>query len=274
MNLEGQQFLDGSRKLIEISGTDANKFLQGILTNDINVAVGSIIYAGILTPQGKYLFDFFVWGINERTFFLDIEKERVEELKNTLNRYRLRSDIVVSDVERKVLLGFGKQPFSSFPDPRNARLGWRKLVGLDFEVASAETVKSFAIEYEKRRVELSIPKYGHELLPNKSYILEVGFDWLNGLSFSKGCFVGQEVTARMKHKATLKNGLIRFRNAPEYSSEEKKIVNEKGQTVGVLSSSVNGMGLGLVKFSFLNGKLICDGNELELLEEVNYSTRT
>ena len=69
MNLEGQQFLDGSRKLIEISGTDANKFLQGILTNDINVAVGSIIYAGILTPQGKYLFDFFVWGINERTFF-------------------------------------------------------------------------------------------------------------------------------------------------------------------------------------------------------------
>ena len=273
MNFDSYQFFDQSRKLIGIKGNDAKKFLQGILTNDIDSALDSIIYTGILTPQGKYLYDFFVWGINKETFVIDIEEERVEELKNKLVMYRLRSDVIFFNIDKKVLIGLGKKPVSSFLDPRNPKLGWRKLVGLEFEDKNIDTLDNVKIEYEQLRIELGIPKYGCELIPYESFILEVGFNRLNGISFSKGCFVGQEVTARMKHKATLKNGLIRFRNAPDCLFGKKKIINEKGQTVGFLSSSINGIGLGLIKFLYAKGRLICDGNELKVLDEINSSLR-
>ena len=273
MNFDSYQFLDQSRKLIGIKGNDAKKFLQGILTNDIDSALNSIIYTGILTPQGKYLYDFFVWGINKETFVIDIEEERVEELKDKLVMYRLRSDIIFFNIDKKVLIGLGKKPASSFLDPRNPKLGWRKLVGLEFEDKNIDTLDSVKIEHEQLRIELGIPKYGRELIPYESFSLEVGFDRLNGVSFSKGCFVGQEVTARMKHKATLKNGLIRFRNAPDCLLGKKKIINEKGQTAGFLSSSINGIGLGLIKFLYAKGRLICDGNELKVLDEINSSLR-
>ena len=266
-----QQFIDVSRKLIRVNGKDAKKFLQGILTNDIDEATCSIIYSGILTPQGKYLFDFFVWGLNEEIFVIDIDEKRLEDLKNTLNLYRLRSDVLISDFNQKVLLGLDIQTPSSFADPRNSKLGWRKLVEEDFEVKKTNNNADLVTKYEERRIELCIPKYGYELIPNESYILEVGFDRLNGVSFTKGCFVGQEVTARMRHKTTLKNGVIRFRNAPNVSLENKIIYNEKGQKAGVMSSSINGMGLGLVKFLYAKGKLICAGNELNVLEEINGS---
>jgi len=265
LNFNSYQFLDQSRKLIGIKGNDAKKFLQGILTNDIDSALNSIIYTGILTPQGKYLYDFFVWGINKETFVIDIEEERVEELKDKLVMYRLRSDIIFFNIDKKVLIGLGKKPASSFLDPRNPKLGWRKLVGLEFADKNIDTLDSVKIEYEQLRIELGIPKYGRELIPYESFSLEVGFDRFNGVSFSKGCFVGQEVTARMKHKAKLKSGLVRFACAPNYLSERKKIINEKGQTVGFLTSAVNGIGLGIIRFLYAKGKLICDGSELKVL---------
>ena len=271
MDIGSEQFIDVSRKLIRVSGKDARKFLQGILTNDINKATCSIIYSGILTPQGKYLFDFFVWNFNEEAFVIDIDERRAEDLKSTLNLYRLRSDVLISDSNHKVLLGLDMQSPSSFIDPRNSKLGWRKLVEEGFDVEKPNRNEGLVKKYEELRIQLCIPKYGHELIPNESYILELGFDKLNGVSFTKGCFVGQEVTARMKHKTSLKNGIIKFRNAPNFSSKNKIIYNEKGQKAGVMSSSINGMGLGLIKFMYAKGKLICDGNELDVLEEKNGS---
>ncbi|PQM56597.1 MAG: folate-binding protein YgfZ [Rhodobacteraceae bacterium] len=271
MDIGCEQFIDVSRKLIRVSGEDARKFLQGILTNDINKATCSIIYSGILTPQGKYLFDFFVWNFNEEAFVIDIDERRAEDLKSILNLYRLRSDVLISDSSHKVLLGLDMQSPSSFIDPRNSKLGWRKLVEEGFDVEKPNRNEGLVKKYEELRIQLCIPKYGHELIPNESYILELGFDKLNGVSFTKGCFVGQEVTARMKHKTSLKNGIIKFRNAPNFSSKNKIIYNEKGQKAGVMSSSINGMGLGLVKFMYAKGKLICDGNVLDVLEEKNGS---
>ena len=269
MDTEFKQFIDESRKLIRVHGKDAKKLLQGILTNDIDEVTDSIIYSGILTPQGKYLYDFFVWGLGAENFVIDIDKERVEDLKKTLNLYRLRSDVVISDINQKILLGMGMLSPSSFSDPRNPELGWRELVEESFEDESSIRNRDLVKEFEGRRIGLAIPKYGHELIPNETFILEVGFDKLDGVSFSKGCFVGQEVTARMKHKATLKNGLFRFKNAPDCSSSRKIIYNAKGQKAGVMSSSANGIGLGLMKFLYNKGKLICDGNELEVIIEKN-----
>ncbi len=266
MNLDNYRVLDKSRKLVTISGKDAKKFLQGILTNDIEKAIFSLMYSGILTPQGKYLFDFFVWGLDEETFRIDIDQERVEDLISTLNRYRLRSEVFISDENQCVLLGFGQQPSSSFMDPRSPDLGWRKLVSPDYEVEKNLCLEAFHVAYEMKRIAGLIPKYGYELIPNESYILEVGFDRLNAVSFSKGCFVGQEVTARMKHKTNLKNGLIKVSNAPDCSNQRKEIYNEKGQMAGTLSSSIGGMGLGLIKFLYAQGRLCCEGNELQLLD--------
>ena len=266
-----QFFVDKSRKLIEIKGKDAKKFLQGILTNDVELSISSIIYSGILTPQGKYLFDFFVWGLDQETFLIDIDLARVDDLKKILSMYRLRSNVLISDLESEVIVGLGKSSSIGFRDPRNPQLGWRNLENKNSETSNPELLENILLESERRRIQFSIPKYGYELIPNESYILEMGFERLNGVSLTKGCYVGQEVTSRMKHKATLKNGLVRFRNAPNCAEGKKKIINEKGTAVGFLSSSVDGLGLGTIKFLYAKGKLICENHELELLESIDGS---
>ena len=271
MSEQDQFFVDKSRKLIEIKGKDAKKFLQGILTNDVELSISSIIYSGILTPQGKYLFDFFVWGLDQETFLIDIDLARVDDLKKILGMYRLRSNVLISDLEREVIVGLGKSSSVGFRDPRNPQLGWRNLENKRSETSNPELLENILLESERRRIQFAIPKYGYELIPNESYILEMGFERLNGVSLTKGCFVGQEATARMKHKATLKNGLVRFRNAPNCAEERKKIINEKGTAVGFLSSSVDGLGLGTIKFLYAKGKLICENHELELLESIDGS---
>ena len=119
--------------------------------------------------------------------------------------------------------------------------------------------------YESKRIDLCIPKYGKELKSNETYILEVGFDKINGISFSKGCFVGQEVTARMRHKTNLKNGLVKLGNIPDSFIEDNKITNQKGQLVGSITSSFDKKGLGMIKFMYAKGKIYCGNNELSFI---------
>ena len=153
MSEQDQFFVDKSRKLIEIKGKDSKKFLQGILTNDVELSISSIIYSGILTPQGKYLFDFFVWGLDQETFLIDIDLARVDDLKKILSMYRLRSNILISDLESEVIVGLGKSSSVGFRDPRNHQLGWRNL--------------------ENKNSETSNPKLLEKILANTKHILEL-----------------------------------------------------------------------------------------------------
>ena len=267
MNLERGQFLDKSRKLVKVSGTDAKKFLQGIITNNIEESISSLIYSALLTPQGKYLFDFFIAGLDEENFFIDIDLENYKGFLDKLNLYKLRSNVSFEEIESSIILGFGESIKGSFNDPRNKKLGWRKIDFRNLVNHDLEDEKNFFKEYEKKRIDLCIPKCGYELKSGDTYILETGFDKINGVSFTKGCFVGQEVTARMRHKTALKNGLVILQSATQVLKLNSQITNENGKPVGSITSSLDNKGLGIIKFIYSKGKLFCGDNELKVLHK-------
>jgi len=260
-----EQFVDKTRKLLKVCGKDAKKFLQGIITNDIQDSISAIIYTGLLTPQGKYLFDFFIFGLDEENFIIDIDVDSYDDFIKKINLYKLRSNVLVNEFESSVILGFGESIKGSYFDPRNKKLGWRKIACKDLINDNLEDNKKFFKDYEIKRIDLCIPKRRYELKSNETYILETGFDKINGVSFSKGCFIGQEVTAKMRHKTTLKNGLVKLQTFKIPLKPNTQITNEKGQLAGHVSSSINKKGLGIIKFIYAKGKLFCGENELKIL---------
>ena len=265
MKLESGQFIDHSRKLLKVSGLDAKKFLQGIITNDINKSFSSLIYSGLLSPQGKYLFDFFINGLDEENFIIDIDTDSYKDFLNRLNLYKLRSNVLFSDIESSVILGFGDKINDSFYDPRSHMLGWRKFSFQTLDKNKNNDEDTFFKKYELKRIDLCIPKSGYELKSGETYILETNFDKINGVSFTKGCFVGQEVTARMRHKTTLKNGIIKFQSTTDELKLNNIITNEDGKKVGRISSFLNKKGLAVIKFIYARGKLYCEENEIKIL---------
>ena len=188
-----------TRTVLRISGPDREKFLHGLLTRDVpETGLG---YAALLTPQGKYLSDFVTFRDAE-AFYLDVGSEQAAGLAQRLAMYRLRSKVEIADAGMHVGRGVGEAPEGALPDPRPG-MGWRHYGGAD----------GGAVDWDAVRVEHLVPAAGAELVPNESYILEMGFERLGGVDFRKGCFVGQEIVARMKHKTELRKGLVRVRGA-------------------------------------------------------------
>ncbi|TFL18749.1 CAF17-like 4Fe-4S cluster assembly/insertion protein YgfZ [Jannaschia formosa] len=188
-----------TRTLLRVSGADRTKFLHGLLTRD--VPEEGLGYAALLSPQGKYLADFLTFREDD-AIYLDVASDLAEATAKRLSMYRLRAAVTIEPTDRPVAMGTGEPPEGALPDPRPG-MGWRHYGG----AASDDT------DWDAVRVEHLIPETGIELIPNESYILEMGFERLGGVDFRKGCYVGQEVTARMKHKTELRKGLARIKGA-------------------------------------------------------------
>ena len=193
-----------NRALIGLSGVDAPGFLQGLVTNDLRPlgAGEGIVWTALLTPQGKYLVDFLVVNTGGR-WLIDVKDSFAPGLLKRLAMYRLRADVQLAPEIMAITRGLGPPPPGALADPRHAALGWRRYGGPD----GADP----AIDWDAIRVAHVIPETGIELIPDETYILEAGFEALHGVDFRKGCYVGQEVTARMKHKTDLRKGLVRVR---------------------------------------------------------------
>jgi tRNA-modifying protein YgfZ len=185
------------RKVLKITGADRQKFLQDTVTNDLSGDAGGLVYTAILSPQGKYLFDFFVFKASN-AILIDIKADCAAAFMQRMNMYKLRADVQIEATDMAVSRGLGDVPDGAMGDPRHASLGWRAY-GVE-----GSTPK---IDWDVIRVAHVIPETGIELIANETYILEAGFERLNGVDFRKGCYVGQEVTARMKHKTELRKGL-------------------------------------------------------------------
>jgi len=227
---------DKSRQLLRISGSDQQSFLQGLVTNDINHLSKGPIYAALLSAQGKFLFDFFLAQDGEG-ILLDVAAARAPALAQRLSMYRLRADVQIEADERPVWRGIGDRPDGGFADPRHEAMGWRLYGTADVEPLSED-------HFEAVRVEHIIPE--PELVENETYILEAGFERLNGVDFRKGCYVGQELTARMKHKTELKKGLRRV--AVQGNAAFGDAITANGKPAGTLFTVVNGYGLAHVRF--------------------------
>lgn len=187
------------RRVFRIGGADREGFLQGLVSNDLAGLRHGLVHAALLNPQGKYLADFLLVPDRE-AILLDVKACLAEALIARLALYRLRAAVDFAPTAIVVSRGLGPVPEGGFADPRHPALGWRRYGAPEGGVPR--------IDWDAIRVEHGIPESGIELIPGESYILEAGFERLNGVDFRKGCYVGQEVTARMKHKTDLRKGLV------------------------------------------------------------------
>lgn len=232
------------RRLYHLTGADALPFLQGLVTNDVlPLAKGpGIVWTALLTPQGKYLADFFVVNTGAG-LLLDLPAGQAEATLKRLAMYRLRAAVAWAPADLPLARGLGDPPPGALPDPRHPALGWRAygLPGVQDQPADWDSI----------RVTHAIPDSGIELIADDSYILEAGFEALNGVNFKKGCYVGQEVTARMKHKTELRKGLVQV--AIDGSAPVGTPILAEGREVGTLFTQSGGRALAHLRLDQAQG---------------------
>ncbi len=240
--MQGESCSD--RQIIKIGGEDRLEFLQGLVTNDIAGLESGLVYAALLSPQGKYLADFFLVPHGD-VVLLDVHTDLAQSLLQRLTMYKLRAKVTLAKSELHVTRGLGDAPEGAFSDPRDRSLGWRAY--------GTETGTAPQIDWAALHVAACIPQTGVELIPNDTYILEVGFERLHGVDFKKGCYVGQEVTARMKHKTELKKGLARV--AIEGTAPVGTAITADGKPAGTLYTQAGGQALAHLRFDRAGGEM-------------------
>lgn len=240
--------MTNDRTLWSLTGKDAVSFLQGLVTNDLRPleAGPGIIWAALLTPQGKYLADFFVVRRAGGDLLVDIAAPLAADTLRRLTMYRLRADVQIAPSDLTVTRSLGERPAGALPDPRHPALGWRLYSDAALPVPT--------VDWDAIRVANLIPESGIELVPDDTYILEAGFERLHGVDFRKGCYVGQEVTARMKHKTELRKGLARVRieGAAPVGTE---ITGADGKQVGTLFTQSGGFAIAYLRHDRAQGEL-------------------
>ena len=231
------------RKVFRFSGTDARKFLQNLITNDIKRLDTGPVYSALLTPQGKFIADFFLIP-DGNDILMDVDTDAAATLIPRLNMYKLRADVTISETNLIVSRGLNDAPEGAVADPRDANLGWRYY--------GAEDHNTDTVDWDALRVDHKIPEMGREL-DAESYILEMGFEGLNGVDFRKGCYVGQEVTARMKHKTELRKGLVRLVGDADIPENADVISN--GKVIGRTHTSAGKRALAYLRYDRADGDI-------------------
>jgi folate-binding protein YgfZ len=273
--------LDG-RGVLAVSGPDCRGFLQGLVSNDVDkVGPAQARYAALLTAQGKYLHDFMMIGVGE-AIWLDGEAQRLGDLKRRLQIYRLRANAALEerpDLAVAAIFGTGAldaaglsggpgaaRPFGSgaiFVDPRLTALGARCILpraDVRPSLVAAGLVESSFPAYDRFRLKLGIPDGSRDLALEKSILLEAGFDELNGVDWQKGCYIGQELTARTKYRGLIKKRLMPIEiEGPTLAPGT--IITADGREVGEIRSSRDGVGLALLRIEpVVEGKPLQAGN--------------
>ena len=245
-----------TRRLIRIAGEDAQDFLQGVLTCDVRPAwQGQAAYGALLTPQGKFLHDLFLmpWGDGVA---LDCDGTRYADLLSRLKMYRLRSKVemdVLADNDGIIALwgdalppGLPEGSVAS-PDPRLPDMGWRIIGDTGKQMAWLAGLKHVdEVDYHHHRLQCAIPDGVHDMVADKSLLMEYGFDRLQGVDFTKGCYIGQEVTARSKHRGQVRKALYSVCISGALPPSGTNITCD-GQEVGQLRSVSGGIGLAFLQ---------------------------
>ncbi len=258
-----EYYLLKKRGIILIEGKDRFKFIQGIISNDVELLRKKpSIYSSILTPQGRFQYDFFISNFNEK-FYLECNVSEQEELINKFVMYKLRLDVQISiNSDLNIILTKKKWNLSesttsnliSFYDPRfDNSFFSRTYADLNF---LKEIKKKFIgindSDYETLRLNNCIPDFSVDAT-KKSLLLEMRFDDLNGISWTKGCYMGQEITARMKHRQIIKKKI--FKVSIDFKNNLKDEITLEEKTVGHLKSHNKKNGI-----AFLDIKALSDAN--------------
>jgi folate-binding protein YgfZ len=263
-----------ARGILKIEGPDTRAFLQGLISNDINkVSPKRAIYATLLTPQGRFLHDFFIAEIGG-SFFLDGEAARLEDLQRRLTMFKLRSRVEIADASAScmvaVALGDVRAPLKLeggpgaaqeweggvvFVDPRLAAAGARAILPREGAAGVLERAGlrpgTFA-DYERLRISLGLPDGSRDMPVDKAILLENGLDELNGIDWDKGCYLGQELTARTKHRGLVRKRLMPVAIEGPAPASGTKIMAD-GEEAGEMHSAFESQGLAMLRLEFLEG---------------------
>jgi folate-binding protein YgfZ len=242
------------RGVIEVGGEDRVTFLQGLVSNDVAEAIpGHAVWAALLTPQGKWLADFFIFTDGDR-LLLDCERAQLPMLLQRLSRFRLRSKVTLQELEAwHVYAAWGGQPdihAVGAPDPRLPDAGWRLL--------SASPLPTTALEpdWDRHRLSLGLPDGSRDLEAEKTVLLEAGFDELHGVSWTKGCYMGQELTARTRYRGLVKRRLVPVTVTGPLPAPGTPVLRN-GSEAGTMRSGRDQIGLAVLRLDALRDTLRC-----------------
>ena len=258
------------RAVLAIEGEDARGLLQGLISNDVErLAPDHAIYATLLTPQGKFLHDFFIAEADGR-LLLDCEADRRDDLERRLTFYRLRAKVTLAADDDCVVAalwgdgaatGLAEAEGSAgrlaggvaYVDPRLAAAGARAFLPRGSAAEALEAAgfaPATAEDYDRHRLSLALPDGSRDIAVEKGFLLENGVDDLNGVDFDKGCYVGQELTARTKHRATIRKRLYRV-DVDGALPDPGTPVTVDGRAAGVMRSGRDDVGLALLRVELI-----------------------
>lgn len=262
------------RGVLRIGGADAKTFLQGLVSNDVTrVTPDHAIWAAFLTPQGKFLHEFFI-SERDDTLYLEGEAERLDDLRTRLKKYKLRAKVTLEAApEMAVAVAFGAaksaldlpaeagaaRPFGdgiAYVDARLAQAGLRLVLPADWaEAALAEAgfAAGTLADYDAHRLRLGLPDGSRDLPVEKAFLMENGFEELGGVDFRKGCYIGQETTARMKHRGLVRKRLMPVAVSGPLPAPETPVTDAEGKAIGSVHSgdAAAGYALAMLKLDAL-----------------------
>jgi folate-binding protein YgfZ len=249
-----------NRGFLRLSGEDRLKFLQGLISNDVSAATpGHAVYSCLLTPQGKFLHDFFLIADGD-SLLIDCENDRRADLGQRLKAYKLRSKIEIAEADFSAFAAFGAAPLTagaiSYPDPRSPLLGQRVLLPAGTEAGPENPFDS----YDRLRISLAAPDGSRDMEVGKAILLENNIDLLNGIAWDKGCYTGQELTARTRYRGLIKKRLTPVRIAGVVPPVGAPLI-EAGSEVGEMRGANGDLGLALLRLERLQrpGPIKTDG---------------
>ncbi len=257
------------RGVLRIGGAAAETFLQALVTNNVvDIPAGQAVYAALLTPQGKFLHDFFVTPAADGTaLLLEMEAPGLPDLKRRLTMYRLRSKVEIADVSADWQVLASAEPIAAgdgalvYADPRHPDMGHRALwpVGLALPEISDD-----ASSYHARRVALGVPDGSRDIEVEKNFMLEARFDQVNGIDFRKGCYVGQEITARSKYRGNVRKMLMPCRVDGDLPAPGTEITVD-GRDVGTVRSGAGTHVIAMLRLDRPDGELLAGNAKLTVM---------
>lgn len=241
------------RGVVSVSGPDSEKFLDGLVTNDVtSLAQGSAGYGALLTPQGKILFDFIVFRDGER-FLFDLPKPAVSDFVRRLSFYKLRADVEIKDLSQshRIAAAWGSPnppPITGVlaVDPRLKSLGFRMIVAADQALPVGDYACTNEADYDAHRISAGIPEGEVDFSYGQSFPHDINMDQLTGVAFDKGCYIGQEVVSRMEHRGTARRRMVQILAASPIPPAGAEITAHE-TPVGVIASSSEHAGLAMVR---------------------------
>jgi folate-binding protein YgfZ len=242
------------RAVIAVNGPEAASFLHNLVSANIEaLSAGEATHALLLTPQGKILFDFFVVRQGDG-FLVDIDRASAEAFRKRLTMYKLRAQVTIAARDDLAVIALPpddafRDAVAVFVDPRLAAMGGRAIVSVDSAPAPC---KDSLRAYERRRISIGLAAFGRDYQSGETVPHDVNADQFTTVDFRKGCYIGQEIVSRMKHRNTARKRLVHVRPADASGElpQSGTVIKADFREIGTMGSSVDGVGLAIVRLDW------------------------